>query len=96
MTVRLSRLKRGSIRDTMKKHITTPDGEVKPGTRIRIIEMKATATPSPAFPDGIDHQAKEYEGKVFTVSFIDDQDQIHLEEGGLAVISGEDLFEIIK
>ena len=38
----------------------------------------------------MDWQAKRLEGKVFTVSFIDSAEQIHLEETGIALIPGVD------
>ena len=41
-------------------------------------------------------QAKRLEGKVLTVRFIDSTGQIHLEETGLALIPGVDVFEIVK
>ena len=35
------------------------------------------------------------DGKVVTVSFVDDKGQIHVEESGLALIPGVDTFEVI-
>ena len=40
--------------------------------------------------------AKRLEGKVFTVRFVDSAGLIHLEETGIALIPGVDVFEIVK
>ena len=45
--------------------------------------------------NGSDIQARMLDGKVVTISFIDDIGQIHLEESGLALIPGVDTFEIL-
>ena len=45
--------------------------------------------------NGSDVQARMLDGKVVTVSFIDDIGQIHLEESGLALIPGVDTFEAL-
>ena len=45
---------------------------------------------------GKDWQATQMNGKICTVSFIDSIGQIHLEESGLALIPGVDVFEIVK
>ena len=45
---------------------------------------------------GMDRQAKRFEGKVFTVRFIDFAEQIHLKETGIALIPGIDEYEIVK
>ena len=60
---------------------------MKKGDKIRIIRMDDN--------NGTDWQARRMDGKVFTVSFIDDIGQIHLEESGLALIPGVDTFETI-
>ena len=80
----------------MKNYIDTPAGTITPGTKLRIVNMKHTTAPSAAFPDGIDHQAKENAGRVGDVTFIDDAGQIHGTWCGLALIPGQDQFEIIK
>lgn len=80
----------------MKPSIETNAGTVVPGTLIRIVRMADKATPSRAFPDGIDHQARAYNGKTGRVNHIDDQGQIHGTWGGLAVIPGVDEFIILQ
>ena len=60
---------------------------MKKGDKIRIIRMDDN--------NGTDWQARRMDGKVVTVSFIDDIGQIHLEEFGLALIPGVDTFETI-
>lgn len=80
----------------MKESINTNAGKIKPGTVIRIIRLNDSTTPSPAFPDGIDHQAHAYNGKTGTVDHIDDHGQIHGTWGGLAVIPGVDEFVILQ
>ena len=57
------------------------------GDKIRIIRMYDN--------NGSDIQARMLDGKVVTISFIDDIGQIHLEESGLALIPGVDTFEIL-
>lgn len=44
---------------------------------------------------GADKQATKMNGRVVTVKFVDDIEQIHLEESGLALIPGLDVFEQI-
>ena len=60
---------------------------MKKGDKIRIIRMDDN--------NGSDVQARMLDGKVVTVSFIDDIGQIHLEESGLALIPGVDTFEAL-
>ena len=60
---------------------------MKKGDKIRIIRMDDN--------NGTDWQTRRMDGKVVTVSFIDDIGQIHLEESGLALIPGVDTFETI-
>lgn len=60
---------------------------MKKGDKIRIIRMDDN--------NGIDFQARSLDGKVVTVSFVDDIGQIHVEESGLALIPGVDTFEVI-
>ena len=60
---------------------------MKKGDKIRIIRMDDN--------NGSDVQARMLDGKVLTVSFIDDIGQIHLEESGLALIPEVDTFEAL-
>ena len=60
---------------------------MKKGDKIRIIRMDDN--------NGTDYQARSLDGKVVTVSFVDDKGQIHVEESGLALIPGVDPFEVI-
>lgn len=57
---------------------------VKKGDKIRIIRMDDS--------NGKDQQARQMNGRVVTVKFIDGIGQIHLEESGLALIPGVDEF----
>ena len=58
---------------------------MKKGDKIRIIRMDDSS--------GKDHQARMMAGRVVTVKLIDDLEQIHLEESGLALIPGVDEYE---
>lgn len=60
---------------------------MKKGDKIRIIRMDDN--------NGTDLQARSLDGKIVTVSFVDDIGQIHVEESGLALILGVDTFEVI-
>lgn len=60
---------------------------MKKGDKIRIIRMDDK--------NGTDFQARSLDGKVVTVSFVDDIGQIHVEESGLALIPGVDTYEVI-
>ena len=60
---------------------------MKEGDKIRIIRMDDS--------NGKDLQARQMNGRVVTVKFIDDFGQIHLEESGLALIPGIDEFELL-
>lgn len=75
--------------------IRTLAGYVKPGDHIRINRMKAETTPSRAFPDGIDYQARALNGQIGTVNYIDDAGQLHGSWGGIAINPDEDDFTII-
>ena len=57
--------------------------------------MLDTCPISKAFPDGIDHQARELNGKEGTITVIDSVGQLHGTWGGLAVIPECDSFIII-
>ena len=80
----------------MRQSIDTPAGTVTPGTRILIVQMQAETSPSRAFPDGIDHQARALDGREGTVKSIDDAGQLHGDWGGLAVQPENDIIRIIK
>ena len=58
---------------------------MKKGDRIRNIRMDDS--------NGKDLQARQMNGRVVTVKFIDAIGQIHLEESGLALIPGVDEYE---
>ena len=60
---------------------------MKKGDKIRIIRMDDN--------NGTDFQSRSLDGKIVTVSFVDDIGQIHVEESGLALIPGVDTFEVI-
>ena len=79
----------------MKKELKTPSGTVRVGSRIRIVRMEDRTTPSAAFPDGIDHSAREYNSKEGTVTIIDDRNQLHGTWGGLAVNTETDQIAIL-
>lgn len=60
---------------------------MKKGDKIRIIRMDDS--------NGTDTQARMMEGRKVTVKFVDDLGQIHLEESGLALIPGVDVYELL-
>ena len=57
---------------------------MKKGDKIRIIRMDDS--------NGKDQQARQMNGRVVTVNFIDGIGQIHVKESGLALIPGLDEF----
>ena len=59
---------------------------MKQGDKIRIIRMDDCG--------GKDLQAKNMNGKLVTVDFIDDAGQIHLKESGLALIPDVDEYQM--
>ena len=61
---------------------------MKIGDKIRIIRMDDS--------NGKDMQARKMNGRVVTVKFIDGIGQIHLEESGLALISGVDEYDVLS
>lgn len=61
----------------------TNAGTIKPGMRIRIVEMD-------------DDYRAGYEGKEGVVTFIDDLGQLHGTWGGLAVIPEVDIISLCK
>ena len=64
------------------------NGDMKKGDKIRIIRMDDS--------NGKDHQARMMAGRVVTVKFVDDLGQIHLEESGLALIPGIDVYVMMS
>ena len=60
---------------------------MKPGDKIKVLRMDDA--------DGKDWQARELNDHVYTVNHIDSMGQIHLEETGLALIPGVDVYEVI-
>ena len=61
---------------------------MKRGDKIRIICMNDS--------NGKDLQARQMNGRVVTVKFVDGIGQIHLEESGLALIPGVDEYELLS
>lgn len=61
-------------------------------TKIKVIRMNDNSS---MFKDGIDHQARDLNGKVLTYDFTDDSGQIFCKETGLALIPGVDEFEVL-
>ena len=60
---------------------------MKKGDKIRIIRMDDS--------NGKDLQARQMNGRVVTVNFIDDAGQIHLGESGLALIPKVDEYVLV-
>ena len=79
-------------RDDLKVQIIsiiyTKSKIMKKGDKIRIIRMDDS--------NGKDLQARQMNGRVVTVKFIDGIGQIHLEESGLALIPGVDEYESLS
>ncbi|MBR3064935.1 MAG: hypothetical protein IKG90_04715 [Bacteroidales bacterium] len=44
---------------------------------------------------GMDWQARQLKGKIFTVRYVDSSGQIHWEGTGIALIPGVDQYEVI-
>ena len=62
---------------------------IKRGTKVRVIKMDDAG-------GGFGWQAKQLNGKIFTVRYVDATKQIHLEETGFALIPGVDQYEVVK
>ena len=60
----------------------------KVGDKIRIVRMDDA--------NGTDYQASMMNGKEGVIEFIDDSGQLHGTWGGLAVIPGLDVYEVIE
>ena len=61
---------------------------IKRGSKIRVVKMDTAGR--------MDWQARQLNGKVFTVRYVDSTGQIHLEETGIALIPGLDQYEVVK
>lgn len=61
---------------------------MKRGDKIRVLQMEDHS--------GIDTQATRMNGNTYTVDFIDDAGQIHLQESGLAIIPKVDKYVVIE
>lgn len=61
---------------------------MKRGDKIRVLQMEDH--------NGIDTQATRMNGNTYTVDFIDDAGQIHLQESGLAIIPKVDKYVVIE
>ena len=44
----------------------------------------------------MDWQARQLNGKIFTVRYVDSTGQFHLEETGIALIPGVGQYEVVK
>ena len=61
---------------------------MKNGDRIRVLQMEDH--------NGMDTQAIRMNGKTYTIDYLDDAGQIHLQESGLAVIPDVDRYVVIE
>ena len=57
---------------------------MKRGDKIRVLQMEDY--------NGTDRQAAQMNGNIYTVDYVDDAGQIHLQESGLAIIPNVDRF----
>ena len=57
---------------------------MKKGDKIRVLQMEDY--------NGTDRQAAQMNGNIYTVDYVDDAGQIHLQESGLAIIPNVDRF----
>ena len=60
---------------------------MKKGEKIRVLQMEDY--------NGADQQATQMNGRIYTVDYVDDAGQIHLQESGLAVIPNVDIFVMV-
>ncbi|MBR2197366.1 MAG: hypothetical protein IJ909_02800 [Fibrobacter sp.] len=60
---------------------------IKRGSKIRVVKMDTAG--------GMDWQARQLKGKIFTVRYVDSSGQIHWEGTGIALIPGVDQYEVI-
>lgn len=61
---------------------------MKNGDKIRVLQMEDH--------NGMDTQAIRMNGRTYTVDYLDDAGQIHLQESGLAVIPDVDRYVVIE
>jgi hypothetical protein len=61
---------------------------IKQGAKVRVIKIDDAG--------GMDWQARQLNGKIFTVRYVDSTAQIHLEETGIALIPDVDRYEVVK
>lgn len=61
---------------------------IKRGSKARVIKIDDAG--------GMDWQARQLNGKIFTVRYIDSTGQIHLEGTGIALIPGVDEYEVLR
>lgn len=61
---------------------------MKNGDKIRVLQMEDH--------NGMDTQAIRMNGKTYTVDYLDDAGQVHLQESGLAVIPDVDRYVVIE
>ena len=61
---------------------------IKRGAKVRVIKIDDAG--------GMDWLARQLNGKIFTVRYVDSTGQIHLEETGIALIPGVDHYEVVK
>lgn len=61
---------------------------IKRGSKARVIKIDDAG--------GLDWQARQLNGKIFTVRYVDSTGQIHLEETGIALIPGVDEYEVLR
>lgn len=65
------------------------------GDTIRIIKVQSSTTLTKAFPDGIDHQAEQLNGRYGIVEHIDSAGGLFGQWGGMSILP-EDEIEIVK
>ena len=61
---------------------------IKRGSKARVIKIDDAG--------GMDWQARQLNGKIFTVRYVDSSGQIHLEGTGIALIPSVDEYEVLR
>lgn len=61
---------------------------IKRGSKARVIKIDDAG--------GMDWQARQINGKIFTVRYVDSTGQIHLEGTGITLIPGVDEYEVLR